>query len=693
MYKTLFNQRKALVFKQFTHKGWALFACLGRVVVIGVLSASTIEASTVAAKKPKAKSQQLIADPDTARTDKEMTLDDIEVTASRAPLALGQAARMVTVLTRDDIQAAPVQSVNDLLKYAAGVDVRQRGPLGAQTDISIRGGTQEQITILLNGINICDAQTGHNTFDLPCSLADIERIEILEGPAARVYGTSSMMGAINVVTKRGERKEERGKRIDLHLEGGSYGYISAASRISLSSLLFPLSSISANYSRSDGYSRSKAGHLNSDYEGFKTFFQTSLPSLFGEGSGVRFSAGLSTRGYGSNMFWSSKYDEQYEHTVKLFTALQSDIDAGSFHFQPNLYWNRSHDRFELLRGDESKVPYNRHRTDVLGANLNSWFDSPLGRTAFGGEMRREYITSTNLGEPMETPNGHYSHELGRTNLSFHLEHNIVMRRFTLSAGFMATSSHSTLHQESLRFYPGIDASLRLGERWKVYASYNESLRLPSFTELYYSVGGHKADKHLKPEELRAVECGIKYFAPRLTARVSAFHHHQRNTIDWVMDLTEDGEPKTGGEWRSVNLTKINTLGFEGEAILHASRFTLHFNYCYLHQQKGELPHLQSRYSLEYLRHKLTASLQLPLTEQLGFVVKYRFQDRMGTYTDTDGHVQAYRPYSVVDTRLTWQTDSYALYAEANNLFNAHYVDYGCVPQPGCWLVVGVRSNL
>ena len=55
MYKTLFNQRKALVFKQFTHKGWALFACLGRVVVIGVLSASTIEASTVAAKKPKAK--------------------------------------------------------------------------------------------------------------------------------------------------------------------------------------------------------------------------------------------------------------------------------------------------------------------------------------------------------------------------------------------------------------------------------------------------------------------------------------------------------------------------------------------------------------------------------------------------------------------------------------------------------------
>ena len=133
-------------------------------------------------------------------TDKEATLDDVEVTGSRAPLALGQAARMVTVLSRDEIQAAPVQSINDLLKMAVGVDVRQRGPIGAQTDVGIRGGTSEQITILLNGINICDPQTGHNAFDLPCDISDIERIEVLEGPAGRVYGTSSLMGAINIVT-------------------------------------------------------------------------------------------------------------------------------------------------------------------------------------------------------------------------------------------------------------------------------------------------------------------------------------------------------------------------------------------------------------------------------------------------------------------------------------------------------------
>jgi outer membrane receptor for ferrienterochelin and colicin len=77
--------------------------------------------------------------------DKEATLDGVEVTGSRAPLALGQAARMVTVLSREDILAAPVQSINDLLKMVVGVDVRQRGPIGAQTDIGIRGSTSEQI--------------------------------------------------------------------------------------------------------------------------------------------------------------------------------------------------------------------------------------------------------------------------------------------------------------------------------------------------------------------------------------------------------------------------------------------------------------------------------------------------------------------------------------------------------------------
>ena len=686
MYKPLFNQRKALRFRQFTRKRWALFACVGRVVTIGVLSVATLRSAAVTATDTLSVAGGSAASntDDGQTTDKEATLDDVEVTGSRAPLALGQAARMVTVLSRDEIQAAPVQSINDLLKMAVGVDVRQRGPIGAQTDVGIRGGTSEQITILLNGINICDPQTGHNAFDLPCDISDIERIEVLEGPAGRVYGTSSLMGAINIVTKDG-----RSKMAEVRVEGGSFGYLSTAGRIALTSRLLPLTSqLSTSYTRSDGYQRAKSGALNSDYSGGKVYYQGGYNT---KDIRIGWHAGLSIKGFGSNTFYSAKFDEQYEKTTKIYTAIKGET-KGWFHFSPSIYWNRSYDRFELIRGTEDKVPFNYHRTDVFGVNLNSYFDWLLGRTALGAEFRNEDIVSGNLGEPLNKPihisgtDRDYLYGLNRSNLSFHLEHNILLKRFTLSAGFIAVKN--TWNQMPFTLYPGVDASYRIGDNWKVYASYNSSLRMPSFTELYYSVGGHKADKYLKPEELRAVEGGIKYAGQWLTMKASIFHHHSRDMIDWVRDTREQDAP-----WQSVNLTKVNTFGQEVTLASQFSPFTLQLSYCHLHLSKDVPDYLQSQYSLEYLRHKVTAQLQMHIVERLNLTVNYRWQDRMGSYTDTNGQIQSYHPYSIVDCRLAWNADTYSLYMEANNLFSKKYVDYGNVPQPGTWLMAGFKYNL
>ena len=705
MYKPIFNQRKALRFRQFIRKGYALFACLGRVVTIGVLSVATLESASAATDDISTKTEKT---SDDEQTDKEATLDEVEITGSRAPLALGQAARMVTVLSREEIQAAPVQSINDLLKMAVGVDVRQRGPIGAQTDVSIRGGTSEQITILLNGINICDPQTGHNAFDLPCDVMDIERIEVLEGPAGRVYGTSSLVGAINVVTRRNEKGEMSNEKLGMsnekwegaaRLEGGSYGYLSAAGRIALTSSLSPLTSqLSASYTRSDGYQRAKSGALNSDYSGGKVYYQGGYDT---KDIRIDWHAGLSTKGFGSNTFYSAKFDEQYEKTTKLFTAVQGDVRCKMYEargntyelvFRPAIYWNRSHDRFELIRGSEDKVPFNYHRTDVFGINLNSYFDWQLGRTAVGAEFRNEDIVSGNLGEPLNKSipisgtDRDYLYGLNRTNLSFHLEHNILLRNFTLSAGFIAIKN--TWNQMPFTIYPGIDASYRIGDHWKVYASYNESLRMPSFTELYYSVGGHKADKYLKPEELRAVEGGVKYSSRGVNVKASVFHHHAKNMIDWVMD-TREADPI----WQSVNHTKVNTLGEELSASFLTSHSSFLISYCHLHQSKDQQAYLQSQYSLEYLRHKVTSQLTIRPMEKLEVTVGYRFQDRMGTYTSTEGEVKSYHPYSVVDGKVTWKTDTYSIYIEGNNLTGHRYVDYGNVPQPGAWVIAGVKLAL
>ena len=103
---------------------------------------------------------------------------------------------------------------------AIGVDVRQRGGFGVQTDISINGGTFDQITILLNGVNISNPQTGHNAADFPVNLSDIERIEVLEGASARVFGSSAFNGAINIITRSDSQSNVR-----LNVEGGSFGSI------------------------------------------------------------------------------------------------------------------------------------------------------------------------------------------------------------------------------------------------------------------------------------------------------------------------------------------------------------------------------------------------------------------------------------------------------------------------------------
>ena len=682
-----FNKREALKFTQFSNKGYALFSCLGKVVLVGVLSVPTL----TYAKADGVSTDTDKVDSTTWKTNREVVLDGVEVTGSRAPLTLGQAARMVVVLDRDQIAQAPVQSVNDLLKYAVGVDVRQRAPLGAQTDISIRGGTSEQITILLNGINICDPQTGHNAFDLPVDISDIERIEVLEGPAGRVFGTSSLLGAINVVTKMPKQTSA-----DVHAEGGSFGYLSSGAR---GNWLYGKwnNQVSGSYARSDGYSRSKDGGLNAGFEGSKLFYQGQYED---DALRVSWHAGVRTKGWGSSTSYATpkwKADNQFEHTDKIYTAIQAETKQGTFHFHPSIYWNQSRDRYEGYHGQPDLMKYNYNRSNVCGVNLNSYFDWVGGRTAFGAEFRNEDLVSGNLGEPLHTPvhihgtDRDYTLGLNRTNMSFHLEHNILLRQFTLSAGFIAVKN--TWNEMPFKVYPGIDMSYRLGNHWKVYASYNSSLRMPSFTELYYSVGGHKADKYLKPEELHAVEGGVKYLSRAVTASASVFHHHSRNMIDWILDTSV-----TDPVWESVNHTKVNTMGVETACDIHfhelwpSQQFlqSFHIAYTYLNEDKKAGEHIQSQYSLEYLRHKLTASLQLHLISYLDMGINYRFQDRVGSYTNLEGETKSYSPYGITDVRLSWSHPRYTLYVEGNNLFDKTYVDYGLVPQPGLWINSGIK---
>lgn len=690
MYKPIIKKRNVLKFTHFSNRSYSLFAVIGKEVIIGVLSVATLQNAT--ANSVSIETNRI--NSDTTVTNKNIVLEEVSVMGTRAPLTISQQARMVTVLSREDIQAAPVQSVNDLLKYAVGVDVRQKGPLGALTDVSIRGGNSEQITVLLNGVNIGDAQTGHNTFDFPVEMSEIERIEILEGPAGRVYGTSSLLGAINIVTKTPPQTS-----LSARIEGGSYGYLSTGARANLAKGKWN-NQISGSYTRSDGYLRNKAGRLNADYKNGKAFFQGNYND---EQIAVSWHAGMSLKDFGSNTFYGAKYDDQFEHTFKTFTAIQAENKKGLFHLRPSIYWNRSMDRFELFRNAPEKYAFNYHRTDVYGVNLNAFFDWTLGRTAFGAELRHENLVSGNLGEPLDRPqhihgtDRDYTNGINRTNIQFVLEHNIILNRLTLSAGIIAVKNSQA--DMNMRVYPGVDASYRIGEVWKVYASYNTSLRMPSITELFYSVGGHKADKHLRPEELSALETGVKYNTHYINGKASVFYNHHRNLIDWISDGTLD---ENGAIlWKSVNFGKINTVGFEAKLdfnllnILPSQHFfkTLGMAYSYLNQSEKGHDGIVSKYALEYLKNKFVANLEMNLWRQLDLGLNYRLQHRMGSYIDVENNRHNYHTYGIIDVRLSWNNPKWTAYVESNNLLNRSYVDYGNVAQPGVWMVAGLSINL
>ena len=607
------------------------------------------------------------------------TLDSVRVTATRVPVALHSTARIVTLLDSVTIASTPAETVNDLLKYALGVDVRQRGAMGMQTDISIRGGTYNQVAVLLDGINITDPQTGHNSFDFPVNICDIERIEVLEGPASRVYGTSSLLGAVNIVTRK-----VTGNAATASLEGGSFCSLGTTASVGMMHR-GGFNSVSAGYQRSDGFSRNAAGGLNGDFNAFKAFWHGGHD--FGRRS-LSWQAGISNKDFGSSTFYSAAYDDQFEHTLKTFASVKSE-GKGKLHFSPALYWNHGEDRFELFRNAPENYPFNHHRTNVAGANLNFRVDSRLGETAFGAEARHERIASTNLGNRLESPRGVYVCGLSRTAFNLFLEHHVIVGRLSASAGL--TTVYNTGNQEGMKLFPGIDANFRISDGLRIYASYNTSYRMPSFTELYYSVGGHLADPNLKSEKLRALEGGVKYLGRGIRAVASVYSNRGYDLIDWIKDTSAgDGAP-----WTSVNHTRLNTLGQELSLRLALSEIlgvadvplrSISLGYCHQSQDKQLEEHLRSLYSLEYIRHKVVVQADFKLWDKLAVDLSWRYVDR-NTGSDL------LTPYSLLDTKVSYDFPHLDMYLRANNLLDRTWYDFGDIPQPGLWLMAGVSCKL
>lgn len=128
-------------------------------------------------------------------------LDPVVVTATRAPQPITQALSSVTLISREEIERQPTGAVADLLRGAAGFELSRNGGPSAPTSLFLRGGDSRFTAVLIDGVRVDSQATGGATWQA-IPLSQIERIEIVRGPASAIYGSDAIGGVVQIFTRR-----------------------------------------------------------------------------------------------------------------------------------------------------------------------------------------------------------------------------------------------------------------------------------------------------------------------------------------------------------------------------------------------------------------------------------------------------------------------------------------------------------
>ncbi|PIF00631.1 MAG: TonB-dependent receptor [Maribacter sp.] len=579
------------------------------------------------------------------------SLSEVVVTSNRIDLPFKENSRTINIITATDIENSSAVTIADLLQQVAGVDIRRRGTGGSQADLFIRGGGFDQTLLLIDGVKMDDAQTGHHTMNASLPLEVIARIEIIKGPAARVFGQNAFTGAINIVTK-----SNLDNSVSANLEAGSFGQLNGSvtvgSELGNSTHIFHAGKMTSN-----GYRN------NSDYENSSYF----LKSVFNKkAQPIEMTATFFDKKFGAENFYtpSSWGFNEYEETQNSLVAFTTRFQSEKFKIQPRIYWKRNQDMF-LLRRFEPGFYRNFHISNKIGAEANGSYKSELGETGFGIDMSKTYLQSNNLGHR------------NRFMTTLFLEHRFqfVDNRLDITPGVAMTY----FSDFEFNAFPGLDVGFDIGNNLKAYGNIGFTYRIPTYTDLYYSDPSTNGNPDLEPEEAFAQEIGIKYIAPKFTATLAAFNRDAENLIDYIRpNTTED-------VFTAINITEVNTKGFELDAAynfkLNDLNQTLAIGYSFLDDnilyQNEEL----SRYSLNTLKHHFTTRLSTGLFKNVRQNIIYKYAER------TTGQT-----YNVWDASIVMALRQVELSITASNIFNAEYIESGFTPMPPSNVLFGLRYS-
>jgi len=522
------------------------------------------------------------------------------------------------------------------------VDLQSRSlRSGIQTDFSLRGSSFQQVLLLLNGQRINDPQTGHHNSDIPFTKEDIKKIEVIPGASSSLYGPDAIGGTINFALRTPEDR-----RVSWEFGAGNnrngYGLFSFSDKFKELGLRFSIED-----------SQSKGFRYDTDYKKFTT----SLGAYLQLPDGVwENNFGYQEKEFGAYDFYApGKGYPSKEWTTTYLLNSSLTLNTGGLLIKPNFLWRRHFDKFAL---DKRVDSYNNHHTDMFTPSIYLQKEAGLlGEVGLGLEWGQERITSTNLGRH------------NRDHKSVFLDDSLnIGQRWDLGLSFRWDdfSDFNDVYTGSA------SAKFKLTDKAAFNLGISRTMRIPSFTELFYSDITTIGNSDLAAEKAWNYQAGFEYKEQDFSSGLVFFLRREKDMIDWVRS-----DP--GQLWQARNFTHDDVFGVECSLARRINRLvSLDANYTYT-DKSIDSQGFQYKYGPNYARHLVNTifSFHLPFGRQ---EIGFQYKQRPGR-----------RGWLLMNAGLNYDLNKNSkIFLNSTNILNVEYQDIAGIPQPGRYIEAGLK---
>ncbi len=550
---------------------------------------------------------------------------------------------LLNTYTTDSNQTAAFNyqsSIEDL--SILPVDLQSRSLRSSiQTDFSLRGSTFQQVLILLNGQRINDPQTAHHNSDIPFTKVDIKKTEVIPGANSSQFGSDAIGGAINFALEI-----PKDKKISWEFAAGNnrngYGLFSISDKFK---------DLGFRFSVEDA--QSKGFRYGTDFKKFTTSFTTSLDLPYGSWDN---NFGYQEKEFGAYDFYTPGLGyPSWEKTRTYLINSGIIFNKDGLLIKPNFLWRRHFDKFALRR---TVASFNDHRTDVYTPSIYLQKETGLlGKVGLGLEWGQERIVSTNLG----------NHK--REHKNIFLDDSIeIGQKWDLgfSLRFDDFSDFDNVYTGSA------SAKFKLTEQSAFNFGVSRNMRIPSFTELYYSDSTTIGNSDLSAEKAWNYQLGFEYKQEEFSTGLVLFLRQEHQMIDWVRS-----DPSL--KWQAKNFTKDNVFGVEYSLHKKINQLlSLDANYTYTDKSIDNQGY-QYKYGVNYAQHLVNTifNFHLPFGQQeVGFTYKKR---------------PARNGWLLMNAGLNYNLNkSSKIFLNSTNILNVEYQDIAGIPCPGRYYEAGFR---